>query len=232
MTKEIIFRRGPHSAFTETPDDGEPVWTNGSSTFDGRLWIGNGTAVSGVQVGWPYSHNPGWKSGYYYNSALPLTAYVTASTTANIVSYSPIHIGGGVRAANGASTQSLHVNVIGAASGNLRMAIYDNDNGEPGDLLFESGAISTSTTGLKTWSLSRTFIGGWYWLAFNTDTSSATFTCIDNLAVAGGILGDSVLPLSIDNAYYQVHAFGAFPASATLVGSVSIDYPAVVVRAA
>lgn len=230
-----FFRRGAHADFSETPMEGEPVFTNGSEEEDGRVWVGDGTNPRGVQVGWPFAPTPGHVSGYYYNSSIPVVSFVTANTLANFVLYQPVFFGGGLRASNGLDIQSFHFEVTTAvASTNAGLAVYNDNGGQPGDRLIQSGSISMGTTGVKTWSVSRNFIGGWYWLAFNCDSSAAAARSIDNLGVHGALLGSTASTFAIHTLYFEVSAFAStpFPASATLAGSTNADFPAIRYRVA
>ncbi len=85
MTK-IRFKRGLASSLGFTPEDGEPVWTNGSGNEDKRLLIGDGVLSNGITVGWHSSPTPGMKSLFYYYPFTATTAFVTGASLANIVS--------------------------------------------------------------------------------------------------------------------------------------------------
>ena len=101
MTK-VRFLRGAVNDLTFTPEVGEPAWADDTGEDGSRLFVGNGSSTKGVQVGWPFAPNPGWKANWYYSVAPPISAYVTVVATANFVVYSPIFIGGGVRDVEGA----------------------------------------------------------------------------------------------------------------------------------
>jgi hypothetical protein len=234
MTK-IQFSYGDDIDLDFTPDVGEPLFTNASGEANGRLWVGDGVSPKGIQIGWPFAPNPGWHPSWYYATAPPISAYVTVVATTNFVVYAPIHIGGGVRDAQGASFQSVHAEVTTAQAGrNFRMALYANDGGQPGARLFTSGDISTATTGVKTWSTARTVSGGWYWLAFNTDASTAVFRAADNFGTNGGLLGTSGSPMALASSYYEVSTYSVtpLPTTANVAGSALLDFPAMAMRAA
>lgn len=226
------FKRGADADLTFTPEDGEPIHTNGATDTDKRLWVGDAADPKGTQVGWPFSPNPGRRSAWFYGTSMPVTAMNTATIAANIIAYSPIHLGSGLIAGD-ETIQGVVANVVGAqAAKNFRLGIYSNTNGTPGDLLAESGLISTATTGVKTWALSQSFVGGWYWLAFVTDATTATFRSNDNLAVTGGIMGHQSSNFQLVNVYYRVHAFAAFPAVGAITGAASLDNPSIQVQIA
>lgn len=236
MTK-IRFKRGAHSsALSLTAEDGEPIWTTNTGRGASRLYVGDGSASPGVQVGWPFAPNPGWHSGWYYTNTMTTISYVAATGAANIALYLPIFVGGGCNDAPGGSIQSVHAEVVAAQAGtNFAIAIYSNSKGWPDERLYQSGNISAASTGVKTWSLSASLIGEWYWLAFNCNSSTATYRATDNLVTTGGVLGShNVGGTTVPMVYYELAAFGGtpFPAKASPIGSSNGDTPMVWVRAA
>ena len=103
------------------------------------------------------------------------------------------------------------------AATNIRLALYDDNNGVPGSLIEESAAISSDSTGLKTHTFAtpKTLSASnqIYWMAFQCSAFGvgvrATSTAVNNLYITG--IG------AIGSVYSQSQAFGAFPANATPV---------------
>lgn len=64
-----------------------------------------------------------------------------------------------------------------AASSKARMGLYEmKTNGLPGNLLFETSDVDTSTTGFKTGTATAKFFpAGWYWSACGGDNASVVF---------------------------------------------------------
>lgn len=103
------------------------------------------------------------------------------------------------------------------AATNIRLALYNDNNGVPGSLIEESAAISSASTGLKTHTFAtpKTLSASnqIYWMAFQCSAFAvglrATATSVNNLYITG--IG------AIGSVYSQSQAFGAFPANATPV---------------
>ncbi len=234
MTR-IQIRRGTDANHTNAGVTGEPIWTDGATPNDKRLWIADGTLPKGIQVGWQFAPQPGWISAWYYNCSSIYLAAISGTVTINFAFYSPVFIGGGERNDDGVSYQSFHAEVTGTqAAKNFKLGLYYNDNGQPGDQISESGDISTASTGIKTWSTSNEVIAGWYWAAFNTDANTATFRLTDNLAAAGPVMGSNAAGIGIKNVYFQAATYSGtpLPSTAAVTNAGSFDVPAITVRAA
>ena len=103
------------------------------------------------------------------------------------------------------------------AATNIRLALYNDNNGVPGSLIEESASISSASTGLKTHTFGtpKTLSASnqIYWMAFQCSAFAvglrATATAVNNLYITG--IG------AIGSVYSQSQAFGAFPANATPV---------------
>ena len=116
-------------------------------------------------------------------------------------------------------THSGSFNKIGIGSitpvglDNARLGIYENNNGVPGTLLLDAGAISTGATGDREITISQSLSPGWYWLAMVAD--AATEVAADDSALVSrflpgeGVGGTTGSPLY----YYYAHTYGALPTS-------------------
>lgn len=103
----------------------------------------------------------------------------------------------------------------GAAVGNMRLAIYEATGPAalyPGNLVVETGDISTAADGYKQVAVAQALTGDrLYWLAFNCSRGTDLFYW--NNSVKYSILG-----ISADLLYFYHHvtvarAYGAFPAA-------------------
>jgi len=96
------------------------------------------------------------------------------------------------------------------AGSNIRLAIYQDNLGEPGALIYESGNISSATTGFKNFvlpsPLSLTLSQKVVWLAFQVSSQSVSL-------ITGQVfnfIGKQTTGQGGDNRY-KPHSFGAFP---------------------
>lgn len=60
---------------------------------------------------------------------------------------------------------AVSVSSAGNASSVLRLGIYEDDGGVPGDLVVDGGTVAADSTGDKTTSISEALSPGLYWLA-------------------------------------------------------------------
>jgi hypothetical protein len=133
------------------------------------------------------------------------------------------------------SFTKIGVNSITAVSSdNARLGIYSNNNGVPGTLLLDAGAISLTATGDREITISQSLSPGWYWLAMVADQT--TSVCADDSDLLSrflppeGVGGVANSPLY----YYYAHTYGALPTShsAFVAQSGSVNVPRVWLRVA
>ena len=136
---------------------------------------------------------------------------------------------------------SAEVTTLGSGS-NIRLGVYDDSNGYPGALRFDSANISSATTGHKTATITagvQAFKPGLYWLAYENSATVPQIRCLpgtDGLAIIGYPAPPST---TIPGLCYTVaHTVGALPnpytAAATIrntVSAVGSPIPAVMLRA-
>lgn len=144
----------------------------------------------------PYSAIPSAAGGYH-----------------NTVWYVPYIIG------NTHTVTDLGIEVITPiGASNIRLALYTDNNGVPGTLIEESGAISSASGGLKTYTFASPRVLDAslqvVWMALQSSATGITLrqsaAVVSNFYInATGVFG----PM-----YNQSQAFGTFPASATPVG--------------
>ena len=204
---------------------GELAKTTGTDHLSDYMVVGDGTTAGGkdFSVG---NDSPGWPSGSWIFQSGSLLAFTSAATTPNILIYVPILIPAGPTR----GIQNIGCNVTGAGGGleNMRLGLYRNENGRPTTKVYDYGNLSVSSSGFKTVDASgpQPLRPGWYWTAFVTDSSTATF---DTLATAGyrQHMAWVILGYKRPTLAYQVWAFGALPATAAPAGVIPGGYPIV-----
>ena len=136
--------------------------------------------------------------------------------------------------AAGATLDSIGVNVTsGAAGSTVRLGIYDDDTGYPGDLVLDAGTVDTATTGVKEASISQVLEVGRYWLAAVAQGGTPSIVCQTVNTGAGGMVGASSATSVIQSCFRVAGVTGALPTpfGATEI-SLAARAPVVMVRAA
>jgi hypothetical protein len=168
--------------------------------------------------------HPGVTTGDYILPVGCVAQVNNGTTLAGEIDYLPVCVGESVTI----DRLAIHVNA-GSPGTNCRIAIYDNANGRPNSLIGESGIITTTVGGLKTYTLSQALEPGWYWVASQVNAATATFKrCASTETLA--VIGATVLSTRY-NCYYETHVYGAFPATASITGVRSRNVPIVGLRA-
>lgn len=192
----------------ESVNDGHLYWVH----RDGGVHLlcsdsGYGSGSSGV------SYSPGHLTiGAYfttYGDSVPVTLAVPADRQFFV----PFYVGYD----RTAGAVAVYVNTP-TASSNVRLGIYENDNGKPGALLIDGGSVSTSTTGNKPAVMSQALPAGWYWLSA---LFSHTVSVVGDPCVAGSRLRLLSMNESASYYVYTDTAYGMLPAtpSGTLLWS-------------
>lgn len=221
---------------------------NGSLTM--VLYPAESTILECDGTGWQCVYQPGSQLlGYYYNKgatanqryvaglALNNLALLTATTgpTSGQLYAMPFI----VTKTTKFDTISCQVTTLGSGS-SVRMSIYaDTGNCYPGVLIFDSGAISSATTGVKDSTITaslQVFNPGLYWLTYENSTTVPLIICLPGsgyIPLFPGTLGTAIPGY----AYTVAHTFGASPnpftAGATIrtaVSAVGSPIPAVGLR--
>lgn len=79
------------------------------------------------------------------------------------------------------SAISCYVTLAGVAGNVGKFGIYDDSNGTPNNLLYQSADVDLSTTGIKLVSTSGTLLAGkTYWLCFVQNAGSTNFNAMYN----------------------------------------------------
>jgi hypothetical protein len=119
----------------------------------------------------------------------------------------------------------------GAGSVNARVGIYrDDGNCYPGALVFDSGAIDCTSSGMKDTTITsglQVFPPGLYWLAWECDTASLQISSIGTTATNICIVGHSSTFGNNSYGYSVAHTFGSLPDPYTGSASVLTAAPTV-----
>jgi hypothetical protein len=175
------------------------------------------------------------KGQFYGPVGATLAALLTV--TATLYAY-PVYIPNPITI----KTLSLSVST-GQTGGAAHIGIYADNGGQPGALVFDSGAVSglTSTAVVtNTPTVSPTLTPGWYWIATiftasstfpSVEAISATYTALasmlgfDTAAHALATSGQAPTGISVAGTYGALPA--TFPSGATL--TLNADTPAVAI---
>lgn len=186
--------------------------------------------IGGIIVGRAQPAHIGGSIGVvdYIANAINGTALTTGSTVASTIYAMPF-----VAPARGGVLDRIAAEVTTLNAGdNLNLGLYENKADPrdvyPGTRLETSGSISTATTGIKSYGISRTLTPGRiYWLALNTSDATA-FRC---LAVGGvsAFLGMDTAGTTLQNLAISVASTFAsapmpdpFPAGGAYVTAVPV----------
>lgn len=195
---------------------------------DGAAWTtaltaaGNGkvSARWGIQPPtWPMKSTLG--AGGKRLGPIGMAATNNAAATANRLYVVPVAVPYDLTAV------ALSVRVTTGASGNVRLGIYADNQGQPGALVVDAGTLSTTTAGLLELTLSQPLSAGLYWLAAAFNAAPAV-----NMAVSAAMGHDSASAISATvTGYYRAFTYAALPAdeSAQVYTALSGTAPALLV---
>jgi hypothetical protein len=173
-------------------------------TINGNSVLGSGDlTISGGLKGTHAVIQP--KTG---TAILPV---VNGTNTANVGAFNGRLIAYPFIPATSFTSTGVSINIFSAVAGGLgRISMYDDLNGKPNNVIFTTPDLDTSTTGLKTFTISNSFVAGTtYWLCthFNNATNQATaVTAASMLPVAS-----SNVAATLGYGYYQSVAFTTIP---------------------
>ncbi len=179
--------------------------------------------------------------GYYYlKGATPNRRYIagmspliqalltsTTSPAANTLWALPLVVGKTTKF----DTISFHITSV-STLGSSRAGIYkDNGNMYPGALIFDTGAIDTTTATLKDTTITaglQVFQPGLYWLAYEQDTATGQMRILANVGSTWAAMGKDIMGnLTATYMYAISHTFGALPDPFTAAQSPVGTVPAV-----
>lgn len=93
-----------------------------------------------------------------------------------------------------------------------RVGIYADVNGLPGSLLYDAGAASLATAGIKDVALSVVLPSGAYWLAYLSDATVTASVSGLAASAAACVLGAVPDAFGVPSAGYEgIQAYGALP---------------------
>jgi len=154
-------------------------------------------------------HNPSIITGQTYNQSFGAVAKAAIAGTANRLDLMPF-----IPAVD-ITVSSLSVDCSVAVPGsNVRILVYSNSNGSPNTKLLESVNLSGNPTGIKTYTVSYTFLAGTiYWVGAHWSST----TTLRGIPVANSInIGTPITASSSIYCVYTLSAtFGSAPTTFT-----------------
>jgi len=195
------------------------ILTADSGETEGVKWAA--AAGGGQDV---LAANLGYKSGQYYGTLRRDKSIDADDYSLDRIYYIPIYI------SENETFTILGVHVETAEAGkNFRLALYDtNADGEPNDLLDESGEISAATTGWKEYTgMSEALTQGPYWLAFIADGSNIHTPELTTHDIWPGMLAETTTEQ--DYYYTESQAYGTFPSTASSLSTGSSGCPCILI---
>jgi hypothetical protein len=149
-------------------------------------------------------------------------------STANRIAVNPVSLGGTVSA----DELAVQITTAGAAGAKIRVALYDDAGGRPGALIYDSGDIDATTTGVKSITGLSLSLAGTVWAAssVNDATIRATVYKVTGNTVETSGTGHFDT-YSVRTMVVPVNPFtSGFPAdiSAETLGRTNTGYPIVV----
>jgi hypothetical protein len=152
-----------------------------------------------------------WVKGQFYP---PVGATLASVLTVTATQYAyPIYI------PNTITVKTLNISVAtGQTGGACHIGIYADNGGYPGNLVFDSGAISglTSTTVVtNTPSTPPTLTPGWYWIS-TIFTASSTFPSVEGISATYTALASM---LGFDTAAHALATSGQAPTGISVAGT-------------
>ena len=199
------------------------TYTNATVTVDSTGRISNVVAGSGSN-----SLQAAAGAGRYY--LFHPNAGVTSNTTSlNVIRFGPMII-----------EKNITIDQIAAyctalgTSALVRLGLYTSANGMPDTLLFDSGDIDSSTTGMKSATYNTTLTPGLYYSAhlLSVQASYSGFAATTSTTL-GGIVGYSTLataPGYIHGYTIGSYTYAALPTSASAAVPLNTNYPSLFLR--
>jgi len=113
-----------------------------------------------------------------------------------------------------------------STAGKSHVGIYaDNGNSYPGALIFDSGDIDTTGTGIKATTITsakQVFQPGLYWLAYEQDTATGQYRILCGLGTVMNVMAVNINTTANQMWHYNVaHTFGALPDPYTAAANLS-----------
>lgn len=169
----------------------------------------------------PIPPHPGVRNSpaaYYSPASIQISA-TTGAMTAGRVFYAPFLL-------PGATVDRIGVDVTTGAAGNLRLGIYTNNNGLPGQLLMGSSALDTTNIAFVEHSFTAIQLPqDWVWAAALFE---ATPTVTVGTAINGNIVGGPT-PTTLARCIQAPLAYQALPATAAVPTTTSTG-PLILIR--
>jgi hypothetical protein len=136
--------------------------------------------INSYQVGLQKANHPGIVPGQYYSALQSETLLAS-----NVIVTSHLY-------ATAVAFMAVNFNRIGievlspVANGMIQLGVYDNQNGQPGNLILDAGYITTDTVGNKEIAITFQSPLDWYWLCA---LPSANVACQTITALSSSLTG-------------------------------------------
>lgn len=205
--------------------DGQ-VLTADSAQSTGLKWAAAPSPTPAPAPIWPWLRKGTTEDRWYVAGQVNATQLSTGSMTPNTLHAFPLVVPRSV------TIDRVGVNVVtSTAATNCRIGVYTDDgNMYPNALLFDSGNISTASTGARTATVSQAVSPGTlYWAVFLCSSGTPTFRGLP-LAGMHEVVGYSnTLTVGTGLGWYPTFAFAALPGTFTAGGTA--DHPTTVLPA-
>ena len=231
---------------------------NGSETIDGmanwKLYPDEKITIMSDGTNWMtlQRENPDFLGSFFLKGATSNRRYVagmmdfntslltsTTAPAANTLWAMPLFLSKTVKM----DTISFEITTAQASQNSNAGIYYDNGNAYPGALIFNTGSVSTGTTGVKNTTITaglQTFQPGLYWLAYESSATTSQIRILPSASTCIGFAGYASTMGTVGQgfAYSVADTYGAtlpdpYPGSATLIttpSAATTPIPAVAVR--
>jgi hypothetical protein len=154
-------------------------------------------------------------AGKYYGSQIATYVQDNASIQ-NFLTGMPFYV-----PSTGAYNEIAVRVATGAGGSTIRLGIRNYTASGPGTLLLEAGTVDSSTSGLKTITISQTLAAGWWYLEGVAQGGAPTVPWVTNsLPVIG--TDEAAAESLVNGAYYVFPVSGALPAAAPSAASINL----------
>lgn len=121
-----------------------------------------------------------------------------------------------------------------AASSTVRLGAYTDNGGVPGDLLFETAALATTSTGMVEATISETISAGVIWVAAVAQGGTPTVRAVSSISIPIGRSDGLASTQNLQVGYWNSGVTGALPDPATVAtaNAAVSSAPRVMVRVA
>lgn len=201
----------PTTSDNSLPFTGAETWSVDTNTSQGI----NPSQIAPTfsQAATYFSGAVPWVTGRFYGLPKGTTPVALLTVTATLYAY-PLFV------PNDTTVSTLNIScTTGQTGGACRMGIYrDNSAGYPGDLIYDSGAVSglTSTTVVTKTGVATDLVAGLYWIA-SIFTASGTFPSVAGITANYSV--ETNAALGSDTAAHALATSGQAATGITVAGT-------------